>query len=149
MTVVAWDGKTLASDRRCSQGGLIVEVTKLYKVGDLIMAGAGNTDMINEMIMWFVSGATPETFPEVQRNVQECCAILAVGSDSKAMLYQSSPYPVHIESKPFAIGMGRDFAVMAMHLGKTAKEAVELTALFCSDCGNGVDFIVPGRGLTS
>jgi 20S proteasome alpha/beta subunit len=148
MTVVAWDGKTLASDRRCSQGGFITEVTKLYKVGHVIMGGAGSADMINEMIMWFVSGATPETFPELQRNVQECCTILAIGPDSKAMLYQSSPYPIHIEGKPFAIGAGRDFAVMAMHLGKTAKEAVELTALFCSDCGNGVDFVVPGRGLT-
>lgn len=33
--------------------------------------------------------------------------------------------------KPFyAIGSGRDFALMAMHLGKSAREAVALAALF-------------------
>jgi len=29
--------------------------------------------------------------------------------------------------------------MMAMHLGKSAAEAVALTAALCNDCGNGVD----------
>jgi hypothetical protein len=38
-----------------------------------------------------------------------------------------------------AIGSGRDFALMAMHLGKSAFEAVRLTCELSIDCGNGID----------
>jgi ATP-dependent protease HslVU (ClpYQ) peptidase subunit len=53
--------------------------------------------------------------------------------------YESTPHPLVIQDKHWAIGSGRDFAIMAMHLGKTAAESVELASLFCNDCGNGVD----------
>lgn len=45
--------------------------------------------------------------------------------------------PTHYQH--FAIGSGRDFAMAAMHLGKTAKEAVEIAMHF--DINTGGDII--------
>jgi hypothetical protein len=43
---------------------------------------------------------------------------------------------------PFAAcGSGRDMALMAMHLGKSAFEAVRLTCELSVDCGNGIDVL--------
>jgi ATP-dependent protease HslVU (ClpYQ) peptidase subunit len=46
---------------------------------------------------------------------------------------------VHYEDKKTATGSGRDYALAAMHCGKTAREAVEIACLFETGCGNGVD----------
>lgn len=39
------------------------------------------------------------------------------------------------------MGSGRDFAIAAMHCGKTAREAVEIASLYENGCGNGVDVL--------
>ena len=58
------------------------------------------------------------------------------------MLYEvGQSHGVPIDGEYYAEGIGRSFAIMAMHLGKTPAEAVELTALFDSSCGNGVDVL--------
>ena len=69
------------------------------------------------------------------------CSALVVELDGTLSQYETTAYPLRIENRQWAIGSGRDFAVMAMHLGKTAAEAVLLTAQFCHDCGNGVDTV--------
>ena len=53
--------------------------------------------------------------------------------------YERSPYPVRFEGDHFAAGCGRDFAMAAMHLGKSAREAVEVAMALDNCCGNGID----------
>lgn len=45
-------------------------------------------------------------------------------------IYESTIIPVRIEQPFFAVGTGAGYAIAAMHLGKTPKEAVEIAALF-------------------
>lgn len=45
-------------------------------------------------------------------------------------IYESSIIPVRIENDFFAIGTGSGYAMGAMHLGKSPKEAVEIAALY-------------------
>lgn len=140
MTVVAWDGKTLAADKRTSFGGLHATTTKVHRLSDgRLVSGTGATAQLQEMRHWLQAGADPETFPAAQRDGKECVSLLVVQRDGSLIQYENTPYPMALENRQWAIGSGRDFAVMAMHLGKTAAEAVQLTALFCHDCGNGVD----------
>jgi hypothetical protein len=63
--------------------------------------------------------------------------------DGEAIIetYCAGPYPMRNRSERWAWGSGRDFALAAMHLGKTAAEAVEVACLFQSDCGLGVDHV--------
>ena len=139
MTVVAWDGKTLAADKMTSFGGLFAVTTKVHRVDDALVAGCGTTALIREMLQWLHNGSDPAQFPAGQRDAKECCSMLVIRRGQPVLQYESTPYPLVIENRQWAIGSGRDFAIMAMHLGKTAPEAVEMTALFCNDCGGGVD----------
>jgi len=65
--------------------------------------------------------------------------VLVLQPDGKVRQYESSPYPLQIENKYWAIGCGRDFAMTAMYLGKTSREAVEIASALCDGCGNGID----------
>lgn len=145
MTVVAWDGRTLAADKRTSFGGLHATTTKVFRVGDWLVSGCGTTALLYEMRRWLEDGADPTKFPAQQRDAKENVSLLVVPRSGPLMQYETTPYPLLIENRQWAIGSGRDFAVMAMHLGKTAAEAVELAATFCHDCGNGVDVLTHER----
>ena len=145
MTVVAWDGHSLAADKMSDFGGLHATVTKIRRLrGGRVAAGCGPAALIGELCAWLDAGADPATFPAAQRSEKDCCVVLAVTPDRVALLYEHAPYPTVIESRQWAIGSGRDFAMMAMRLGKTAAESVVLTAELCNTCGNGVDVAVPG-----
>lgn len=141
MTVIAWDGKTLAADRLVCFGGTRAHVTKIRRVGDLIIGGAGATELIYAMLDWFDKGADPKEFPTSQRERNNCPSILVVTRDAKILHYESTPDPIVIENKFWAIGSGSTFALAAMHLGRDSREAVEVACALDSNCGNGIDML--------
>lgn len=139
MTVVAWDGKTLAADKRATSSGLIRTVTKVWKADGLLCGVAGDFGSCRALMDWVICGRESAKWPECQKT-DEWAALLVIDG-RQIMKYEKSPVPLIFEDEQFAIGSGRDFALMAMRLGKTAKEAVELTCEFDCACGNGVDEI--------
>ena len=139
MTVVAWDGTTLAADKMTSFGGLHGTTTKVHRIGENLVAGCGTTALIQEMLRWFEGGCDPDKFPAQQRDSKESVSLLVVRKDGSLHQYETTPWPLVLHNKQWAIGNGRDFAMAAMYLGKTAREAVEIASVFCHDCGNGVD----------
>ena len=139
MTIIAWDGKTLSADKRTSMGGLHGTTTKLHKICGRLVGGAGTTAHIHEMLKWLENGCDAEKLPASQRDPKECVSLLVIEPDGKVRQYESSPYPLQIENKFWAIGSGRDFAMTAMYLGKTSREAVEIASALCDGCGNGID----------
>ena len=139
MTVVAWDGTTLAADKRVTYQGLACTVTKIFRVGDKLVGFSGNGDQAMEMLAWFREGADFRTFPQSQRSKEDWVATLVINADGSAMDFERTPFPYPLEDRFLAIGSGRDYALAAMHLGKTAREAVEIACLFDAGCGNGVD----------
>lgn len=141
MTVIAWDGKSLAADKRAVSCGLISTTTKIRRIGSLLVGACGNTALGNEMMAWVERGRNPDDFPQAQRNPDENCGLLVIDS-GRIIKYESSPYPIEFEDSFFAIGSGRDFALAAMHCGKSAAEAVEIASLFECGCGNGVDALM-------
>ena len=74
------------------------------------------------------------------------CDKPSVNKDSFAALLLTKDGVFRMESRlvlwpveaPHALGSGRDFAVMAMHLGKSADEAVVLAGEFDCNTGMGV-----------
>lgn len=139
MTCIAWDGKTLAADKRTSFGGASVTTTKIHRVNGSLVGCAGITAQIAEMIVWLRGGAEPKDFPAPQRDSKECVSMLVIRPDGQVVQYENTPYPIVIESRIWSIGSGRDFALAAMHLGKSAKDAVQLACDLDMNCGNGID----------
>jgi len=143
MTVIAWDGKTVAADKRAICSGVHFMTTKLrrVKVGDHIpevLAWTGDQDAGETVAAWYAAGADISKWPECQKD-KDAWSRLLVFDRYGARMFERLPVSVKIEDPFCAWGAGRDFALAALHLGKTAQEAVELACVFETSCGNGVD----------
>lgn len=142
MTVIAWDGKSLAADRLGDAGGFGTVRTKLRKViggsnDGHWAACTGQSDFVEAMHVWYAKGAAPENFPSYQSRDDH--SIMVVLQYVQVVAYCQTPYPVAVESPFMAWGSGREFALTAMHLGKTAEDAVLVANELCLFCGGGVD----------
>lgn len=153
MTVLAWDGKTLAADKMGSGGGIPLTITKIHKLklrlvtgGPLVvgLAGfAGVCDTSGEMLAWLSEGAVPKEFPESARDADTVLVLITKG---RILQWTAGPYPLQIEDAQMGWGAGGDLARVAMHLGKSAKQAAELACKFePSTCGHGIDTLTLGR----
>jgi hypothetical protein len=145
MSVIAWDGHTLAADKRASMGTLIRTTTKIFRCRDALLAYAGEACFGEEMRAWYMRGANPADFPASNRDKDDWAGLMVIRKDMPIMRYERTPYPMQLEDKQFAIGCGRDFALAAMYLGKTAEEAVAVAIALDSGCGNGVDTLTFGE----
>lgn len=136
MTCIAWDGRTLAADKRASNGGLARRCTKIMRHGDALIGMTGDWDAAAELRQWWIDGAKPADFPKVGRDDK---ATLVVVQHAGISVYVAGPFPMIQEEQFSAWGSGRDFAIAAMHLGCDAAKAVEVASIFQHDCGDGVD----------
>lgn len=140
MTVIAWDGKTLAADRRmgnyCHRS--ITKIARSYRTGALLGAAGTGPDG-RELMAWYEDGADPSKWPEFHRSSDQGSNLCAIEADGRVMEYGTSPFPTEILDPNYSLGSGRDVARTAMHLGLDARRAVELANELCSECGNGID----------
>ena len=142
MTVVAWDGTTLAADKQAAQAGCVYPVTKVFRIDDDRMAGiAGNLSRGVEIIEWLRANGAAEAFPKGSGD-DEWVTCLVVHRSGTAQRYESRGTPFPIGETRHAIGSGRDFATAAMHLGCSAEDAVKVAMCYSADCGIGIDALV-------
>lgn len=146
MTVIAWDGKTLAADKLASNGGMKCEVTKIFRINGCLVGGAGEVPFILEMIEWIRNGRIVADYPVSQRSKDDWQPLLVIEKDGTPSLYERTPYPVRYEHKHVAIGSGREYARAAMHLGYDAARAVDTAIALDGDCGAGIDTLVLDQG---
>lgn len=138
ITVIAWDGKTLAADKRATCAGLIRTATKIRRIGPLLVAGSGDFDMVVAAFVWVEGGRKPEEFTAAMRDKDTSADILVI-EEGRVLKYERTPYPMVFEDEHFAMGSGRDYAMAAMYMGGDARTAVLVASALESSCGNGVD----------
>lgn len=138
MTVIAWDGKTLAADKRCTIAGYPATSTKIHRVPGGLVGFSGCAVHAAELLHWFRNGRDPEDFPK--RDEETGCGSLLITDTGEILLFtHHSGFPEQIEGAFFARGAGRDYALAAMHLGHDARTAVEVACALDTSCGNGID----------
>lgn len=135
MTTIAWDGEILAADKRCLLDRLPFKVTKIFRIGERLVGVAGDYAPCLKVVEWIKTGEDPQNTPILDK---EWWINIIVIEDGKCFRYENFT-KFEVEEPFFAIGSGRDFAIAAMHLGKTAIEAVEIASLFDVNTGDGVD----------
>ncbi len=136
MTVIAWDGKTLAADKRSTLSSLPHTTTKIVRAADGSLVGvAGDTGMCRTLREWYRAGADREKYPDKDGK----CDMVVISQDRRVLLYSGGPDPTHLEDEVFATGSGRDFAFSALQFGRTAREAVEFACRYDVHSGNGID----------
>lgn len=140
MTVIAWDGRTLAADRRMTSGWSVVgQVTKIFKCGDVLLALSGNYSHALAIKGWYLGGAERASFPP---HTGDCAGrLLVIHRSGRICEYDGTPdqQEYYALYNGVATGSGSNEALVAMYCGKTAREAVEIAGLFDVSCGNGID----------
>lgn len=129
MTTIAFDGKTLAGDTQTSmyRGA----ATKVHRLTDGRLYGAcGQLQDAIAVLEWL------EGYGEKPKVEDGFHAILI--KDGECFTLENKLVKVGHGRKIFAVGSGRDFAMAAMHLGKSAREAVLVAHQFDVDTGDEV-----------
>lgn len=144
MTVIAWDGKTLAADKLACFGATRGTVTKIFRSGNCLLAVAGNLSAGMELLQWFKAGAEPADYPPGNRVENQGASLIVVRPDRTVWKFESSPYAFRVEGDFCAFGCGDESALIAMECGKTAQEAVEIASKYNTGCGNGIDTLELG-----
>jgi hypothetical protein len=140
MTVIVWDGHTLAADKRMSDNGYPATTTKIFRAPNgALLGGSGDSDAVSALRRWYCDGADRTEYPN-NRDGDTCCGrLLVITPEGKVTMYLRGPDPLLIEDRMYAMGSGGDFALAAMHLGHDARHAVEVACALDTDCGNGID----------
>jgi 20S proteasome alpha/beta subunit len=142
MTTIAWDGKTLAADSRATSSGMPYKAIKIFRLDDgAIFAGSGDYGQVCVVKDWV------ECSIGKSRPVADDFAGLYVAANGEAYRLESSLIMLPLHEQFHAIGSGRDFAMAAMHCGRSAREAVEIAAIYDVFTGGDVmSFDVAGDG---
>jgi ATP-dependent protease HslVU (ClpYQ) peptidase subunit len=141
MTVIAWDGKALAADKRSTIAGMAATTTKIHRVFGELVGFSGSGSHAAELLEWVKGGRKPEAFPR-RADADEAAGTLIIDKQRRILQFAwNSPNPEIIEDAFFARGAGRDYAMAAMHLGCDARKAVEVACVFDTSCGNGIDVL--------
>ena len=143
MTVIAWDGKTLAADQQGEMQWIKTSRTKVHllsgasHLAGCLVGGAGERWLVESMLVWLEGGADPEKYPQGMKD--ELATVLLIKPNGEAHLYMKGPHTSPIGNKFIAIGSGGEAAMAAMHLGCDARKAVEVAMAICTGCGGGID----------
>ncbi len=136
MTTVAWDGKLVACDTLRTDGwGLKqYEPCKVIKGKDFLLGGAGDWPQILKYQRRVASMTAAEIlelgYPDYKEKENDPSLLLVVEGGA---YHHGGGVWMRIGRPFYAIGSGRDYAIMAMALGYDAKRAVELTSEFDND----------------
>lgn len=142
MTTIAWDGITLAADRKM---GDRYNVQKIFKVPQGWAAGCGDYDLVIEVVQWLCDGADRNNLPNLPDKYREAVApadIIVITPKGKVN-WLTWPYMRFqpVTEKKVAFGSGSDFAMGAMAAGATAREAVAIACRYDSNTGQGIDAV--------
>lgn len=124
MTTIAYDGKTLAADSRATSSGMPYKVVKIFTLADgSLFAGSGDYGQIIAVKEWL------ENTDSQKPNAADFAGLL-VTSDGVLFRIEETLGRLPVHEAFHAIGSGRDFAMAAMHCGRTAREAIEIASLY-------------------
>ena len=140
MTIIVWDGSTLATDRAATDGVAKWRTEKAWYWGEgedrLILSGAGPLHSILAMREWFKDGQEPSMFPVIQTT--HPCHFVVVSPYTGLYRFEITPSPIDHGRGQCAFGEGREFAYGALAMGATAQQAVEIANSHSPHCGLGV-----------
>lgn len=141
MTVIVWDGTSLAADKQGCVGDMRINRTKIQRRADgTLVATAGCYALASLCIAAiFDGGAWPKA------DDGDCCDVIVVRPDG-VLQWWTHGYnaPLELHQRWMVWGIGREFAAGAMAMGADAERAVEVAIALCPGCGPGIQVEQPG-----
>jgi hypothetical protein len=140
MTVLAWDGRTLAADTAVSDGDGGPKTRfgrKLRRTADgRLIGGCGDVGPMIELMDWLETG-TDDDMPKIKGSA-ECLVILP---NRTVALYETNGIPIDVDEPVAAIGSGGALALGALMAGASAVRACEIAIERDPHCGFDVAFL--------
>jgi ATP-dependent protease HslVU (ClpYQ) peptidase subunit len=138
MTTIAARFSTLeiAADSMVSGDDSFYLVEKLRKGKESIYGGCGDWDKLLKFYQSLESSSDFDSEVDV--------TVLELRNDG-IWIYESTIIPAKIKNDFWAVGTGANYAIAAMHLGKSPKEAVEIACLYDTSSNGPIDVLTLGR----
>lgn len=139
MTVIAWDGETLAADRQRSMYNTPIPCRKVFRInapdGSRYLVGcAGDSFGIATYIRWAQGkGDRPITIGDTN--------IMSIDESRRVWLAERELNWVCLGKRKWAIGCGADYALAVMTFGGTAVEGIRVASKLDHRCGLGVNTV--------
>ena len=138
MSVLAWDGKTLAADKMSVYDTIIIKTKKMKQLASgEVFAWAGSVENALAVVKWYEDGQNEIEWPKCQETNDYAQVVFL--KDGKLYEFEQMPIPQLVTSFPRAWGSGAAFALGAMLAGADACKAVKITGQLCNTVGLGVD----------
>lgn len=133
MSILTWDGYTLASDQLANDNQVMFPITKVFVHLGTIVGLIGPLSDMSKLRAWLEAGRKPADFPTGLSND----ATLVIVSKQRGLIRYAGPNPYpHVHGfEKCAFGSGREFAYGALHHGATAVQAVEAAIYYSPHCG--------------
>ena len=134
MTTIAarFSTREIAADSMCSSDEAFYLVEKLRKGKDSIYGGCGDWDKLLKFYQAI------ETNEEIKKPADLDVTVLALKNDG-IWIYESTIIPARIKNDFWAIGTGAGYAIAAMHLGLSPREAVAVACLYDTSSHEPID----------
>lgn len=132
MSVLVFDGKSVAADGASNDGQILVPTEKLWQYGEAIIGGVGSVHDVSAMRDWVLGGRKREAFP---KNLTASSNFVYVSKTRGLVRYTASPLGIIHGFNKVAFGSGRDVAYGALGMNATARQAVELAIRYTTHCG--------------
>jgi len=151
MTTIAWRPGMLATDTlSVDTVGLKMPAKKLFRASGFILGGAGSLHQVVEYYRRIkdmeIAQILELGYPDYQED-KNCPAMILCNPHAPHMAFElCGTQWLQILTNFYAVGSGRDFALAAMHLGKTPEEAVKVAMEFDLKTGLDVDVARMGDG---
>lgn len=128
MTTIAADLESMASDSKVGIGmGVAYKAVKIVQVKKMIVGACGNGGDCSRLLEWAERDfKAPRPKWEEQAGADLAVWALVLKSTGLYFMDQDSPEPEKMDEPHFAIGSGGKAARVALILGKTPEEAVQL-----------------------
>jgi len=132
VTTVAFDGNTIATDSQAT-ADYIQSAKKLFKVNNAYIGVAGTYSYAMMFVRWYKD----QTKEKPSSKLADDDFVALVIRQGKAYAYDNNCIEMPMTA-PCAIGSGSNFAMGAMYMGATAKQAVECAKQYCPYTGGKV-----------
>lgn len=125
MTVIAWDGATLAADTLCTTAdGAVIYGDKIWRTPLGLFGGAGDDNAVEKIRIWLMRGGKERHKPTLAQDASVVCLVVRPDKTLCVIDHQLTPVPYHAQK--FAIGTGGPPALAYMKAGKSAAQAVQM-----------------------
>ena len=134
MTTIAADCRkgVMACDSMTSTSDSWWPSTKVYRVPDALIGGAGDAASVRQFVAWFADG---QRNPKPKLSDNFCCLVM---TKEGLFYWASNLVPEPIERGFHAIGSGGNAALGAMLAGASVQKAVEIACMVDTSSGGEV-----------